>query len=68
MNVRVFVERERKRVEVELPRGASVKGLLERLKINPVAVVVTVGEDVVTEEYQLKEKDSVEVHSVVSGG
>ena len=68
MKVNVFVERERKNVEIELKDKSTVKDLLKTLNINPVTVIATKDDEVVTEDYELNDKDKIEVHSVVSGG
>ncbi|MEK6861610.1 MAG: MoaD/ThiS family protein [Nanoarchaeota archaeon] len=68
MKVNVFIERERKDVEIELKDNSTVKDLLKILKINPVTVITTINDEVITEDYKLNDKDKIEIHSVVSGG
>lgn len=68
MKVEVFIERERRDVEIELKEKSTVKDLLNALKINPVTVIATRNDEVITEDYNLNDKDRIEVHSVVSGG
>lgn len=68
MKINVFVERERKNVEIEIKDKSTVKDLLNILKINPVTVIATKDNEVITEDCKLSDKDKIEVHSVVSGG
>lgn len=46
----------------------TVKGMLKELGIVRNAVIVVVNGEVVTEDYTFKEKDTVKILSVVSGG
>ncbi|HLD02193.1 MAG TPA: MoaD/ThiS family protein [Candidatus Nanoarchaeia archaeon] len=68
MGVSVFIERTGKRLRVEIPRGYTVKSLLGKLKINPVSVLVSINNEICTENEVIKDDDSVEIFSVVSGG
>ena len=68
MKINVFVERERKNLEIEIKDKSTVKDLLNILKINPVTIIATKDNEVITEDYKLSDKDKIEVHSVVSGG
>ena len=49
-------------------KAKTVKELLEKLKINPVTVIVTKGEEVVVEDSAIKKSDKIKIISVVSGG
>ncbi len=68
MKLRVFVERQKKYVSIEVPKGTTVRVLLEKLKLNPVAVVTTIGNEVVTEDCKIEAEEKINIHSVVSGG
>ena len=68
MKVKVFVERDKKNIEIELKDKSNIKELLNILKINPVTVITTKEDEVITEDYKLNDKDKIEIHSVVSGG
>ena len=68
MEINVFIERENKHQKVQLPKNASVKVLLEKLKLNPVNILVSINNEICTEQEIIKEKDKVELFSVVSGG
>lgn len=48
--------------------GKTVKELLDHLKINPEIVILARRNQVLTEEDLLKDKDKIEILSVVSGG
>lgn len=48
--------------------GKTVKELLDHLKINPEIVILTRKNQVLTEEDSLKNKDKIEILSVISGG
>ncbi len=67
MKVSVFIEREKKEKTVDL-KGKMVRDLLQELKINPVSVIVTQNNEVVTEDAPIKDKDKIKVLSVVCGG
>jgi len=42
--------------------------LLDKLKINPVTVIVSRENELITEEERLKDKDKIRILSVISGG
>ena len=64
--MKVYIERTDK--EKTLKFSGKALALLERLKINPVTVVVVKNKQVVTEEEHLTDKDNIEILSVISGG
>lgn len=68
MKISVFIEREGRTLKVDISSKANVKTLLEKLKLNPVNALVSVNDEICTEQEVLKEKDKVEIFSVVSGG
>ena len=68
INVRVFVDRENKNYEIELRNEASVADLLEKLKLNPVTVIVSRNKELILEEEKLKDNDEIKILSVISGG
>jgi len=67
MKLNVFIEREGVNKQVEL-EGSTVKDLLEKLEINPVTVVISKNGEIVSELASVKDKDKIELLSVVSGG
>ncbi len=68
MKISVFIERQNKRLSVNVDKMTTIDELLKKLKVNPVAVVTTVNNEVVTEGYKIKGNEKIEIHSVVSGG
>jgi thiamine biosynthesis protein ThiS len=62
----VFIERERKKVQLSFEGLAS--DLLEKLKINPETVLIARNGTIITEKDELKDADAVSILSVVSGG
>ncbi|HLD15909.1 MAG TPA: MoaD/ThiS family protein [Candidatus Nanoarchaeia archaeon] len=68
MKISVFLERENKKQRMEIKKGDTISSLMKKLKINPVSYISTVNDEVVTEEHVLKDRDKVEILSVVSGG
>jgi len=67
MEINVFIEKENKQEKVELKEN-SVKKLLEKLNINPVEVITTRNNELILEDEELKEGDSIKILSVISGG
>ncbi len=63
--MKVYLERTN---EYKEAKAANVKELLERLKLNPTAVLVVKNGTLVTPEARLEEKDEVKILSVISGG
>ena len=68
MKIKVFIERENKRKTVDLKNNSSINSLLKELKINPATVITSVNREIVTEDYKIKNKDEIYIHSVISGG
>ena len=68
IKIKVFVDRENKNIEMEIGKSAAVKDMLNRLKINPVTVLVSRGNELITEEEKLKDGDDIRILSVISGG
>lgn len=63
--MKVYIEREDKTKEV---KAKTIKGVLEKLKINPITVLTVVNDELVTEDRTLSNKDKVKLLEVVSGG
>ena len=68
MQINVFYDRENKDKTIELDSNLSVKDLLAKMKINPVTVIVSKNNNVITEDEKLKDKDEIRLISVISGG
>ncbi len=60
-------EREQSREKISFS-GKTVKELLLKLKLNPETVLVVRKKEVLTEDELVKNKDKIEILSVVSGG
>lgn len=68
MKLQVYIEREKKKLEIDLKDNSTVKDLMTKLNVNPVTVVVSKNREIVTELAKLKDKDKIEFLSVVGGG
>lgn len=68
MKINVFYNREDKEKTIELDDNSSVKDLLNKMKINPVTVIVSKDDNIVSEEEQIKDNDNIKIISVISGG
>ncbi len=64
--MRIFIERSNKTVELRF--HGKVKNLLNHLDLNPENVLVTKNNILVTEEDNIKNTDTVQILSVISGG
>ena len=64
--VKVFIEKERKNIEVEF--NGSVKDLIETVGVNIEEVIVIKNDVLVTEDEFVSEDDNIKLLSVVSGG
>ncbi|HLC65325.1 MAG TPA: MoaD/ThiS family protein [Candidatus Nanoarchaeia archaeon] len=58
----------KERKSIEIKAGSRVKDALEKLGINPVAVIVAVNGSVSIQEKTLKNRDRIKIIPVVSGG
>ena len=64
--MKVFIERTKE--EKDLRFSGTVSSLLKKLKINPVAVIVTRKDEVLTQDQRISDNDCVKILSVISGG
>ena len=64
--MKLFIEREN--LNKNMKFNGKVSRLLEKLKLNPSAVLVARNNSLVTEDDELKDKDEVKILSVISGG
>jgi len=53
---------------IALPKGASLKDLVEKIGFNTETVLLRVGGDIVPESTKITGKEKIEVLKVVSGG
>ena len=68
MQVSVFYDRENKEKAIEIGENSSVKDLLANMKINPVTVIVSRDNNIITEDEKVNDKDKIRLFSVISGG
>jgi sulfur carrier protein ThiS len=64
--VKVLLRNPRREVEVEGP--ITVHALLRRFELSPEAVLVIVGDELVTHDVKLADDAAVEIRPVISGG
>jgi sulfur carrier protein ThiS len=64
--VKVLLRNPRREVEVEGP--ITVHALLRRFELSPEAVLVIVGNELVTRDVKLADDAAVEIRPVISGG
>ncbi|MBI2141549.1 MoaD/ThiS family protein [Candidatus Woesearchaeota archaeon] len=62
----IFIERENTRKQLKFNGKVSI--LLQKLKLNPAAVLVSKNSSLVTEDDVLSDDDEVKILSVISGG
>lgn len=68
MQINVFIDRENKEKVIELDANSSIKDLLSKLNINPVTVIVSRNDEIITEDEEIKDNDKINLISVISGG
>lgn len=68
ISVHVFIDRENKTTNIELSNNALVIDLLNKLKINPVTVIVSRNNELILEDEKLNEGNEIKILSVISGG
>lgn len=64
----VFVAHQGKKATVKLEENATVKMLLQEMKVNPETVLVGRKGEIIPEEERLRHKDAIELIRVISGG
>lgn len=68
MVVKVLVERTNKTYDFDEQKFKTAKDILKELNESVNAVIVTINNEVVLEDYELQEGDDMKILSVVSGG
>lgn len=68
MNLKIYIDKDKINKNIEIDSNVTVSGLLSLLKINPVTVIVARNNEIVMEDEVLKDKDEIDILSVVSGG
>lgn len=65
MGMKVFLEREKKWVDVQ---ATSMRDVVKALNLNPTTVLLVKNQKLVTEDTLVTEADEVKILSVISGG
>ena len=68
INVKVFIDRENKKISLELGNNSTVIDLLKKLNINPITVIVSRKNELILEDEKLSNDDEIKILSVISGG
>ena len=68
MQINVFFDRENKEKTIELDINSSVRDLLTKMNINPVTVIISRYNNIITENETINDKDKIKLISVISGG
>ena len=68
MQINVFFDRENKEKIIELDINSSVKDLLTKMNVNPVTVIVSRDDNIITEDEKVNDSDKIRLISVISGG
>ena len=68
IKITAFIDRENKTHKIDVEKNSSVKQLLEKLRINPVTVIVSRNNELILEDVNLNDKDEIKILSVISGG
>lgn len=68
MVVTVLVERNNKKYSFDEKEFKTAKDILKELNESINAVIITINNEVVLEEYELEDGDDMKILSVVSGG
>jgi len=68
MQISVFYDKENKEKTIEIGKNSSVKDLLANMKINPVTVIVSRDNNIITEDEKVNDNDKIRLISVISGG
>ena len=68
MQINVFFDRENKEKTIELDINSSVKDLLAKMNVNPVTVIVSRDDSIITEDEKVNDSDKIKLISVISGG
>ena len=68
IQVNVFIDKKNKNATFELDKSSSVLELLNKLKLNPVTVIVSRNNELIMEDEKLNDNDEIKILSVISGG
>ncbi|MEM5812714.1 MAG: MoaD/ThiS family protein [Candidatus Aenigmatarchaeota archaeon] len=68
MKVKVFIEKGKRNILVEVPEGKTIEFILNRLRINPQTVIPVKNGEIVTEQEPVSSGDSLKILSIKLGG
>ncbi|MFC1768575.1 MoaD/ThiS family protein [Nanoarchaeota archaeon] len=68
MKIEIINLENKKKKNITIKKNETVESLLEKLKINPVTVIVAVNNNATIKSTLLKNNDKVKIIPVVSGG
>ena len=68
MNITVYIEQKNETIRIPLQENATIASLLQKIKVNPVEVVISKNNEIVTEDAVISDGDDIKIFSVVSGG
>lgn len=68
INISVFIDKKNKNAAIELNKPSTVSDLLKKLGINPVTVIVSRNNELMSEDEKLNDRDEIKILSVISGG
>jgi sulfur carrier protein len=68
MQIQIFLDRKKEEKTVEVDENTSVKDLLTKINVNPVTVIVSKDNNILTEDEKLNDNDKIKLISVISGG
>ena len=68
IKMKIYVEKEKKNLEIDSKNAKDGRELLEQLKINPATIILVKNNEVVLEDEVLEDTDEIKILSVISGG
>jgi sulfur carrier protein ThiS len=70
MRMKVYIEKDDKFIDVKIGKSKKISGkqLLNKIKINPSAIILVKDDEVVLDDETLEDDNEIKILSVVSGG
>ena len=68
--MKVYIEKDDKFIDVKIGKSKKISGkqLLNKIKINPSAIILVKDDEVVLDDETLEDDNEIKILSVVSGG
>ena len=68
--MKIYIEKDDKSINVKIGKSKKISGkqLLDKLKINPAAIILVKDDEVVLDDETLEDDNEIKILSVVSGG